>query len=189
VPRPFIVMATQNPIESDGTYVLPEAQVDRFLMKVLVGYPSREEEAVIVERAIADPVAVRAVAGLDALLALQRQRRAVYVDPALVQFAVTLVGATRDPGSQGLPELARFISHGASPRASIALIEVAQALALLRGRSYVLPDDVVALAADVLRHRLVLSYEALAETQDADTLIARLLERVPAPAALTRDPR
>jgi len=189
VPRPFVVMATQNPIESDGTYALPEAQVDRFLMKVLVDYPSREEEFVIVERAIADAVAVRPVASLSQLVSLQQARRAVYVDPSLIQYTVNLVSATRRPAEHGLAEIAPFLTYGASPRASIALVEVAQALALLRGRQYVLPGDVTALAADVLRHRLVLSYEALAEGHSADALITRLLAHLPVPEAVTHDPR
>jgi MoxR-like ATPase len=181
VPEPFVVMATQNPIETEGTYPLPEAQVDRFMMKVLVDYPSEEEEFVIVQRVTGAAVDVQAVADTAQLAALQRACRAVFCDPALMQYAVRLVGATRRPGRHGLPELARYISYGASPRATIGMIEGARALALLRGRSYVLPEDMTDLVPDVLRHRLVLSYEALAEDISADTLVQRLLAKIPAP--------
>lgn len=181
LPNPFLVMATQNPIETEGTYPLPEAQVDRFMMKVLVGYPSEEEEFVIVERVTGAPVEVSPVTTTEELAALQAECRRVYVDPALVQYAVRIVAATRKPAACGLPELARYISFGASPRATISMIEGARALALLRGRSYVLPADVMDLVADVLRHRLVLSYEALSENLMADQLIAKLLRAIPAP--------
>jgi MoxR-like ATPase len=181
VPEPFLVMATQNPIETEGTYPLPEAQVDRFMMKVLVGYPSEEEEFVIVERVTGAATAVAAVATTDQLTALQRQCRSGYVDPALIQYAVRLASATRHPARYGLPDLAKYISFGASPRASIHLIEGARALAFLRGRDYVLPEDVTDLAPDVLRHRLVLTYEALAEALTADELIQRVMQQVAAP--------
>jgi len=181
VPEPFLVMATQNPIETEGTYPLPEAQVDRFMMKVLVGYPSEEEEFVIVQRVTGAAASTDAVASPAQLLALQRECRNGYVDPALVQYAVKLVAITRDPARHGLPELARFLSYGASPRASINLIEGARALAFLRGRPYVLPQDVTDIAPDVLRHRLVLSYEALAEGQTPDALVRRVMQRLPAP--------
>jgi MoxR-like ATPase len=181
VPRPFLVMATQNPIETEGTYPLPEAQVDRFMMKVLVGYPTEEEEFVIVQRVTGADSEVAAVATTDDLAALQHECRRGYVDPALVQYAVKLVAATRDPARFGLAELARFLTFGASPRASIHLIEGARALGFLRGRSYALPEDVVDLVHDVLRHRLVLSYEALAEGQTADALIDRVLQQIPVP--------
>jgi MoxR-like ATPase len=181
VPEPFLVMATQNPIETEGTYPLPEAQVDRFMMKVLVGYPSEDEEYVIVERVTGAAVDVVPVATTDQLAALQRECRRGYVDPSLIQYAVRLVAATRDPGRCGLPDLARFLTFGASPRASIHLIEGARALAFLRGRTYALPEDVADLAHDVMRHRLVLSYEALAEGQNADALIDQVLRQVPAP--------
>ncbi|WP_085317802.1 AAA family ATPase [Derxia lacustris] len=189
VPRPFVVMATQNPIESEGTYALPEAQVDRFLMKVLVDYPQPEEEFVIVARAIAEPVQVQAVASMEQLAQLQHARREVYADPGLIQYAVRLVDATRRPARHGLAELAPLLDFGASPRASIALVESAQALALLRGRDYVLAQDLAELAPDVLRHRLVLSYEALADGASADQLIAEVLARVPAPEAAAREAR
>jgi len=181
VPRPFLVMATQNPIETEGTYPLPEAQVDRFMMKVLVDYPSEEEEFVIVQRVTGVPITANPVATTVQLAALQAECREVYVDPSLVQFAVRLIGATRHPEKAGLKELARFITFGASPRATIHLTEGARALALLRGRRYVLPEDMTDLAPDVLRHRLVLSYEALAEDLSADQLIHRLMARVPPP--------
>ena len=181
VPEPFLVMATQNPIETEGTYPLPEAQVDRFMMKVLVGYPSEDEEFVIVERVTGMENAVAAVTTTGELAALQRECRAVYVDPALIKYGVRLAAATRDPAKHGLPELAKFISFGVSPRAPIHLIEGARALAYLRSRSYVLPQDVVDLVPDVFRHRLVLTYEALAEAMTPDELIHRFLRKIPAP--------
>ncbi len=182
VPEPFLVMATQNPIETEGTYPLPEAQVDRFMMKVLVDYPSDEEEFVIVERVIGPAVAVAAVATTEELSALQRECRRIYVDPSLIQYAVRLVSATRKPDRHGLKDLARFITFGASPRATIHLTEGARALAMLRGRSYALPEDMSDLVPDVLRHRLVLSYEALSEGLSADALTARIMARVLPPA-------
>ena len=181
VPEPFVVMATQNPIETEGTYPLPEAQVDRFMMKVLVDYPTEEEEFVIAQRVTGPAVQVQAVADTVALAALQQACREVYVDPSLIQYAVRLVSATRDPRRYELPELARFLTYGASPRATIGLVEGARALALLRGRRYALPEDVSDLVHDVLRHRLVLSYEALAEGRSADQLIDAVMARVPAP--------
>jgi MoxR-like ATPase len=181
VPQPFLVMATQNPIETEGTYPLPEAQVDRFMMKVLVDYPSEEEEFVIVDRVTGPAREVTAVATTEQLSALQRECRTGYVDPALMQYAVRLASATRDPARQGLPELAPYLSYGASPRACIHLIEAARALACLRGRDYVLPEDVTDLVPDVFRHRLVLSYKALAEAMTADQLIRRIMQTIPAP--------
>jgi MoxR-like ATPase len=181
VPEPFLVMATQNPIETEGTYPLPEAQVDRFMMKVLVGYPTEEEEYVIVERVTGTAHDVAAVATTEQLVDLQRECRKGYVDPSLIQYAVRIVSATREPDRYGLPDLARFLTFGASPRASIHLIEGARALGFLRGRTYALPEDVTDLAHDVMRHRLVLSYEALAEGQTADALIDRVLKKIPAP--------
>jgi MoxR-like ATPase len=181
VPEPFLVMATQNPIETEGTYPLPEAQVDRFMMKVVVGYPSEEEEFVIVERVTGAARDVSPVATTEQLGAMQRHCRTTYVDPSLIQYAVRLVSATRAPDRYGVGEIAKHLSYGASPRASIHLIEGARALACLRGRDYVLPEDVTDLAADVLRHRLVLSYEAAAEGVSADDLIRRVMERIPAP--------
>jgi MoxR-like ATPase len=181
VPEPFLVMATQNPIETEGTYPLPEAQVDRFMMKVLVGYPSEDEEFVIVERVTGVALGVATVATTDQLAALQRECRKGYVDPSLIQYAVRLVTATRFPDRFGLGALARYLSYGASPRATIHLIEGARALAYLRGRDYVLPEDVTDLAPDVLRHRLVLSYEALADALTADELILKIMQKIPAP--------
>ena len=182
VPEPFLVMATQNPIETEGTYPLPEAQVDRFMMKVLVDYPTDEEEFVIVQRVIGPAVAVSSVATTEQLAELQRQCRQVYVDPSLIQYAVRLVSATRNPEKHGLKDLARFITFGASPRASINLTEGARALAMLRGRSYVLPEDMTDLVPDVLRHRVVLSYEALSEGLSADAIISKIMAKIPAPA-------
>ena len=181
VPAPFLVMATQNPIETEGTYPLPEAQVDRFMMKVLVGYPSEDEEFVIVERVTGVESAVAAVSTTEELAALQRECRSVYVDSSLIKFVVKLAAATRDPASHGLPELAKFLSFGVSPRGPIHLIEGARALAYLRARSYVLPQDVLDLVPDVFRHRLVLTYEALAEAMTPDELIHRFLRKIPAP--------
>ena len=182
VPEPFLVMATQNPIETEGTYPLPEAQVDRFMMKVLVDYPSDEEELMIALRVTGPAVQVSAVATTDQLAALQARCRQVYVDPSLVQYAVRLVSATRWPEKAGLKDLARFITFGASPRATIGLTEGARALALLRGRSYALPEDMTDLVPDVLRHRIALSYEALSEGQTSDALIARIMAQTPVPA-------
>jgi len=182
VPEPFLVMATQNPIETEGTYPLPEAQVDRFMMKVLVGYPSEEEEFVIVDRVtgIAEPN-VAAVMTTEQIGALQRECRGVYVEPSLMQYAVRLAAATRFPERHGLPELAKYLSFGASPRAPIHLIEGARALAFLRGRTYALPEDVTDLVLDVFRHRIVLTYEAFAEGMTADRLILQTMQRIPAP--------
>lgn len=181
VPAPFLVMATQNPIETEGTYPLPEAQVDRFMMKVLVGYPDEDEEVVIVNRVTGPRIDVNALATPEQLAGLQEDCRKVYVDPGLVQYAVRIVAATRRPALCGLDELQRYVSYGASPRASIALVEGARALALLRGRHYALPEDVTDLIPDVLRHRVVLSYEALSDGMDADQLVARIGRAIPAP--------
>jgi MoxR-like ATPase len=181
VPDPFLVMATQNPIETEGTYALPEAQVDRFMLKVLVGYPSETEEFVIVERMTGMLQAVQEALTTGQLLDLQRQADRVYVDPALIEYAVRLVTATRQPQDVGLQELDRYIMWGASPRASINLILTARALAFVRGRAYALPQDVTDMALDVIRHRLVLSYEALSDNVTSDDLLARILDRVPIP--------
>jgi len=181
VPSPFLVMATQNPIETEGTYPLPEAQVDRFMMKVLVGYPSDEEEFVIVQRVTGVATLVAAVASTGQLAELQQVCRAGFVEPALMQYAVRLVSATRDPARHGLAELAPYISFGASPRATIHLIEGARALAFLRGRDYVLPEDVQDIVPDVLRHRLVLSYQALSEGLSADQIILKVMQKIAAP--------
>ena len=183
VPRPFLVMATQNPIETEGTYPLPEAQVDRFMMKVLIDYPSEIEEFVIVERMTGATAEVAPVAGVEDLAALRAESEKVYVDPSLLEYAVRLAGASRRPDKFGLPELLPYISYGASPRASINLILTARALAFLRGRAYALPSDVADMAPDVMRHRLVLSYEALSDGITADAVVRKILETVPAPAA------
>ncbi|SPA31384.1 putative AAA_ATPase; moxR family [Cupriavidus taiwanensis] len=181
VPAPFLVMATQNPIETEGTYPLPEAQVDRFMMKVLVGYPSEEEEVVIVNRVTGPRISVSPVATPEHLSALQEACRKVYVDPSLVQYAVRVVAATRKPGDYGLADLDRYVSFGASPRATIGLVEGARALAYLRGRHYALPEDVADLVPDVLRHRLSLSYEAMSDGVTADQLISRISQALPVP--------
>ena len=184
VPSPFLVMATQNPIETEGTYPLPEAQVDRFLMKVQVDYPTDEEEFAIVERVTGPKVEVSPMATTEQLATLQAQCHAVYVDPALIQFAVRLVSATRAPAKHGLGDLEGLITYGASPRATIGLVEGARALALLRGRAYALPEDMVDLAPDVLRHRLVVSYEVLSQGLDSEALIDRIMAVVKAPTKL-----
>ncbi|MCS7087283.1 MAG: MoxR family ATPase [Thermoflexales bacterium] len=181
VPNPFLVMATQNPIESEGTYPLPEAQVDRFMMKVIVGYPSPSEEFVIVERMIGLLPPVQKVLSIEQLLEMQRRVFDVYVDPALIEYAVRIVNATRRPQEVGLPDLARYIQFGASPRASINMILAARALAFMRGRTYVLPQDVLDVVLDVTRHRIVLSYEALSDNVTPDTVIWSIVQRVPVP--------
>jgi MoxR-like ATPase len=187
MPDPFLVMATQNPIESEGTFPLPEAQVDRFMMKVVVSYPSSPEEHAIVDRALEPPGATQAMLTPEDLIRMQATARQVYVDPAVVDYAVRLVTATRAPGTVGLGELDRYVTYGASPRASIALVLGARALAFLRGRDYALPHDVRELTLDVLRHRIVLSYEALADDVDPDTVIAGVLGAVPAPDVALQD--
>jgi MoxR-like ATPase len=181
VPEPFLVMATQNPIESEGTYPLPEAQVDRFMMKVVVGYPTTTQEHAIIERALRPAEPLREMLTPADLISMQERVREVYVDPAVVDYAVRMVTATRRTFAAGLGDLKRYVSYGASPRASIALVTGARALAFTRGREYALPDDVSELALDVLRHRIVLSYEALADDITADAIITRVLDAVPAP--------
>jgi MoxR-like ATPase len=181
VPEPFLVMATENPIEHEGTYPLPEAQVDRFMMKVVVDYPSQSEEQAIVERALVPPDRPQPIVTAADLIEMRARAHEVYVDPAIVDYAVRLVAVTRSPAMAGLGELERYVTYGASPRASIALVTGARALAFLRSRDYVLPHDLSELALDVLRHRIVLSYEAFADDLDADTIITRVLGAVPAP--------
>jgi MoxR-like ATPase len=184
VPDPFLVMATQNPIETEGVYALPEAQVDRFMLKVLVGYPSPAEEFVIVERMTGFLEAVQRVLTPQDLLELQKKvQESVYVDPALIEYAIRLVNATRKPTDFGLKELEKYILFGASPRASINLILAGRALAFVRGRGYALPQDVVDMALDVLRHRVVPSYEALSDNVTSDDLLRKILERIPIPTA------
>ena len=187
VPNPFLVLATQNPIETEGTYALPEAQIDRFMLKVLVGYPSQSEEFVIVERMTGPIPSAGVVLQTEELLAMQEATDKVYVDPALYEYSVRLATATRNPGRNGLPELERYITFGASPRASINLILTARALAFVRGREYVLPDDVLDMALDVLRHRLVLSFEALSDGITSDALLRTIIDRVPVPVVPLRE--
>jgi MoxR-like ATPase len=180
-PSPFLVMATQNPIESEGTYPLPEAQVDRFMLKVVVGYPESDDELTVVQRSLAGMAEVRQILDLDALMSLREAVRRVYVDPALSRYAVRVATATRDPESVGLGDLKQYVAFGASPRGPISLMTAARALALIRGRDYVLPQDVRELATDALHHRIVLSYEALAAEVGADSIVASVLEVVPVP--------
>ena len=187
VPQPFLVMATQNPIEAEGTYPLPEAQVDRFMLKVLVGYPSSTEEFVIVERMTGLLQSVQRVLSTEELMALQQKTDRVYVDPALIEYSVNLVTATRQPGLCGLDGLERYILFGASPRASINMIVAGRALAFLRGRDYALPQDIHDVALDVIRHRLVLSYEALSDNVQSDGILEKLMEAIPLPEAPLRE--
>jgi MoxR-like ATPase len=187
LPDPFLVMATQNPIESDGTYPLPEAQVDRFMLKVLVDYPTATEEFVIVERMIGGLDKIQRVMDAQHLRGLQKAAKAVFVDPALIDYAVRVAAATRAPASVGLHDMAHYVAYGVSPRASIYMVTAAQALALVRGREYVLPEDVRAIAPDVLRHRLVLSYEALGDDVTAEDMVDAILARVPLPEVVLRD--
>jgi MoxR-like ATPase len=181
VPDPFLVMATQNPIESEGTYPLPEAQIDRFMLKVAIGYPQHDEELTVVQRQLVQPPELRQALSLENLKDLQRAAFGVYVDPALVSYAVDVATATREPAAHGLPELAQYIAYGASPRGPISLVQSARALALLRGRDYALVEDLHALARDALRHRLVLTYQALAEEVSPDAILDDVLGAVPVP--------
>jgi MoxR-like ATPase len=188
VPNPFLVMATQNPIETEGVYPLPEAQVDRFMLKVLVGYPSPTEEFVIVERMTGFLEEVQQVLTTDELLALQKKvEQEIYVDPALIEYAIKLVTATRKPSDFGLKEIEPYILYGASPRASINLILTGRALAFVRGRTYALPQDVLDMAPDVLRHRVMPSYEALSDGVSSDDLLRRIFERIPVPQVVLRE--
>jgi MoxR-like ATPase len=180
-------MATQNPIETEGTYALPEAQVDRFMLKVLVGYPSATEEFVIVERMTGRLDAVAQVLTTDRLIQLQSEADRVYVDPALMEYAVRLATATRAPRAHGMPELERYITYGASPRASINLILTGRALAYVRGRDYTLPQDVMDMVRDVMRHRLVLSFEALSDNVSPDDILTTIMKRVPVPVVPMRE--
>jgi MoxR-like ATPase len=183
VPKPFLVMATQNPIEHEGTYPLPEAQVDRFLMKVVVDYPTTGEEAAVVDRSLSDPPVARERLTLADLERFARATQDVLVDREVIAYAVSLADATRRPERYELEEVAPFIEFGASPRGPIGLVQAARALALLRGRGYVAAADVRDLAPDVLRHRLVLSYDALTEDVTADDVLDRVLEAVEEPPA------
>jgi MoxR-like ATPase len=181
VPDPFLVMATQNPIESEGTYPLPEAQIDRFMLKILIGYPEHDEELTIVQRQLVEPPDLREALTLRDLRELQRAVFAIYVDPALVSYAVGLATATRQPRAHGLDSIADYVAYGASPRGPISLVQASRALALVRGREYVLAEDLHALAKDALRHRLVLTYQALAEEVSPDTILDQVLAAVPTP--------
>jgi MoxR-like ATPase len=181
VPNPFLVLATQNPIETEGTYALPEAQVDRFMLKVLIGYPNSTEEFVIVERMTGVLQAVQKVLTTDQLVELQKKVDQVFVDPALIEYSVKMVTATRQPKDVNLKELEHYILYGASPRASINLILTGRALAFVRGRDYVLPQDVLDMALDVMRHRLVLSYEALSDNVRGDEILKKIIDRIPVP--------
>jgi MoxR-like ATPase len=187
VPDPFLVLATQNPIETEGTYALPEAQVDRFMLKVLVGYPDTTEEFVIVERMTGMLDKVQKVLTTGQLVSLQKEVDKVFVDPALIEYAIRLVTSTRQPKQIGLEELERYILYGASPRASINLILTGRALAYVRGRNYVLPQDVLDMALDVMRHRLVLSYEALSDSVSSDDVLNKILNRIPIPVVPLRE--
>ena len=187
VPRPFLVMATQNPIEAEGTYPLPDAQIDRFMLKVLVGYPSATEEFVIVERMTGAIQDVQPVLDTEQMIALQRRANGVYVDPALMEYSVKLVSATREPESTGLGGLQRYILYGASPRASINMVLAGRALAFMRGRDYALPQDLRDVARDVMRHRLVLSYEALSDNVQPDEILDRVMGAVPMPEVPLRE--
>jgi len=181
VPSPFLVLATQNPIESEGTYPLPEAQVDRFMLKVLVDYPAHDEELTVVARSLEEPPSLEQVLSLDDLKALQAEAAQVYVDPALISWAVDVATATRRPRDHGLDDVGDYIAFGASPRGPISLVSAGRALALIRGREYVVPGDMEALARDAFRHRLVLSYRALAEEVSPDSLLDQVLAAVPMP--------
>ena len=181
VPNPFLVLATQNPIESEGTYPLPEAQVDRFMLKVLVDYPAHDEELTVVARSLEPTPDLQQALSLEELQELQRQVGEVYVDPALISWAVDVAAATRRPRYHDLAEIADYVAFGASPRGPISLVAAARALALIRGRDYVVPGDLGALVRDAFRHRLVLSYRALAEEVAPDTILDSVLEAVPMP--------
>jgi MoxR-like ATPase len=186
VPHPFLVLATQNPIESEGTYPLPEAQVDRFLFKVLVDYPTLGEEASVVGRSLQPPADVQMRLSMDDLEAYQRAAREIFVDRDVVAYAVALVDGTRNPQAYGMDDLQGLIEYGASPRASIGMVQAGQALALLRGRRHVLVDDVRDVAADVMRHRMVLSYDALSDGVSADDILDRVLETMAEARTRTR---
>jgi MoxR-like ATPase len=187
VPNPFLVLATQNPIETEGTYPLPEAQVDRFMLKVVVGYPSSTEEFFIVERMTGAFPEVQRVLNTDELLEMQAAADRVFVDPVLYEYAVRLATATRNPEKHGLGELKRYIQFGASPRASINLILTGRALAYVRGRDYMLPEDVRDMAMDVLRHRLVLSFEALSDDVTSDSILGKIVDRIAVPVVPLRE--
>jgi MoxR-like ATPase len=181
-PRPFFVLATQNPIESEGVYPLPEAQVDRFAMKLVVGYPSVADEEEIVRRMASDPPQPRRLLDAEQIIELQQTADAVFVDHRVRAYAVRLVNATRNPASEGLSDLEPYLDLGGSPRASLALVRGARALAVIRGRAYAMPEDVHSLAHDVLRHRVILSYEALAADVKPDQVLDAIVDAIPKPA-------
>jgi MoxR-like ATPase len=181
VPKPFLVLATQNPIESEGTYPLPEAQIDRFMLKVLVDYPAHDEELTVVARSLEAEPELNQVLSLEDLQELQRRAREIYVDPALISWTVDVATATRRPAEHGLPDIAEYVAFGASPRGPISLVAAGRALALMRGREYVVPADLQDLVRDAFRHRLVLSYRALAEEIAPDSILDAVLARVPVP--------
>ncbi|ROT29292.1 MoxR family ATPase [Micromonospora sp. HM5-17] len=186
VPNPFLVMATQNPIEQEGVYPLPEAQRDRFLLKIIVGYPTDAEEREIVYRMGVSPPEPASVLTPVDLIALQQKADQVFVHNALVDYAVRLVVATRTPAEHGMPDVAQLIQYGASPRASLGIVRATRALALMRGRDYALPQDVQDIAPDILRHRLVLSYDALADNIPADHVVDRVMSTIPLPSVAPR---
>ena len=181
VPTPFLVMATENPIESEGTYRLPEAQVDRFMMKVVVDYPGFADETTVVERSLRERSGVKQVLSPADLLEFQNEVADVYVDRLITEYAVGVATATRSPEKFGMEHLSGYIAYGASPRGSINLVRAARALASIRGRRYVVPTDVQDLAKDVLRHRLSLTYEALAEDVTPDAIVEEIVEKLPLP--------
>ena len=182
LPKPFLVLATQNPIEQEGTYPLPEAQVDRFMLMVRVGYPSRQEEREILERQTqADPVTLEPMVDIDTLISARAVVEKIYLDPKLKEYIVDLVQTTRYPGEHGLEELIPLIQYGASPRATIFLAQAARAHAYLRGRGYVIPEDIKSIGYEVLRHRVILTYEAEAEEIDSDDVVRKVFETVEVP--------
>ena len=181
VPQPFLVLATQNPIESEGTYPLPEAQIDRFMLKVLVDYPAHDEELTVVARSLEAEPELNQVLSLEDLQELQRRARQIYVDPALISWTVDVATTTRRPVEYGLPDIAEYVAFGASPRGPISLVAAGRALALMRGRDYVVPADLQDLVRDAFLHRLVLSYRALAEEVAPDSILDAVLARVPVP--------
>jgi MoxR-like ATPase len=186
MPDPFLVLATQNPIENEGVYPLPEAQRDRFLFKLIIEYPNLEEEREIIYRMGVEPPVAEQVITPAELVRLQGVASRVFMHHALVDYVVRLVVATRSPGEHGLDDVAGWVSYGASPRASLGIVAAARALALVRGRDYVLPQDVMDVAPDVLRHRLVLSYDAVADAVPMDHILSRVLQTVPLPQVSSR---
>jgi len=180
--EPFLVLATQNPIEQEGTYPLPEAQVDRFMLKLRVGYPTRDEEKEIMRRmAGGEPIPIDRVATPEAVMAARARIAELYMDERIMDYIVDIVHATREPGAAGLDDLAPLIEFGASPRATIALAQASRANAFLRGRAFVTPDDVKAIAPDVLRHRVLTTYEAEAEEVTSDDIVTKVLAKIESP--------